>query len=53
MFERINPAKDFEGTGIGLTIVRKAIERLGGTVGFESAPGKGSKFWFQLPVASE
>ena len=53
MFERIHPASDFEGTGIGLTIVRKAMERLGGSVGFESAPGKGSSFWFQLPVASE
>lgn len=53
MFERIHPASDFEGTGIGLTIVRKAIERLNGQVGFESTPGQGSKFWMQLPKATE
>jgi signal transduction histidine kinase len=51
MFERIHPASEFEGTGIGLTIVRKAIERLKGQVGFESTPGQGSKFWIQLPKA--
>jgi PAS domain S-box-containing protein len=49
MFERINPPTEFEGTGIGLTIVRKAIQRMGGRVGFESEPGKGSKFWIELP----
>jgi signal transduction histidine kinase len=53
MFERIHPSAEFEGTGIGLTIVRKAIERLNGQVGFESTPGEGSKFWMQLPKATE
>ncbi|MDB6023554.1 MAG: putative Histidine kinase [Pedosphaera sp.] len=49
LFERIHPATEYEGTGIGLTIVRKAAERmLGAQVGFESALGKGSKFWIQL-----
>jgi signal transduction histidine kinase len=51
MFERINPADKFEGTGIGLTIVRKAIQRLGGRIDFESEPGKGSKFWMELRKA--
>jgi len=48
MFERIHPAKDYEGTGIGLAIVRKAAERMGAQVGFESELGKGSRFWMQL-----
>jgi PAS domain S-box-containing protein len=48
MFERINLAKEYDGTGIGLTIVRKAAERMGARVGFESELGKGSRFWIQL-----
>jgi PAS domain S-box-containing protein len=48
MFERIHPSCEYEGTGIGLTIVRKAVERMGAQVGFESELGKGSKFWIQL-----
>ena len=51
IFERVHAEKAYEGTGIGLSIVRKAIERMGGTVGVESALGKGSTFWFQLPKA--
>jgi signal transduction histidine kinase len=52
MFQRIHPASDYEGTGIGLTIVRRAAERMGGRVGFESEPGKGSTFWVELTQAS-
>jgi len=48
LFERIHSAEEYEGTGIGLTIVRKAIERMGAQVGFDSEPGKGSQFWIQL-----
>jgi len=48
MFQRINPPGQYEGTGIGLTIVRKAAERMGGKVGLESEPGQGSKFWIEL-----
>jgi signal transduction histidine kinase len=48
LFERIHPASNYDGTGIGLTIVRKAAERMGAQVGFESEPGKGSNFWIQL-----
>lgn len=53
MFERVNPANEFEGTGIGLTIARKAIQRMGGRIDFESEPGKGSKFWIELKKAPE
>lgn len=51
MFERVHPDKCYEGTGIGLAIVRKAIERMGGTVGIVSDGKNGSKFWIQLPLA--
>jgi PAS domain S-box-containing protein len=49
IFERLEGA--YEGTGIGLAIVRKAVERMGGTIGLESEPCKGSKFWIELPAA--
>jgi signal transduction histidine kinase len=48
LFERIHAPEEYEGTGIGLTIVRKAAERMGAQVGFESELGKGSRFWIQL-----
>jgi PAS domain S-box-containing protein len=50
IFQRLD-AK-FEGTGIGLAIVKKASERMNGTVGVESAPGAGSTFWLELPAAT-
>lgn len=46
MFERAS--KDYEGTGIGLTVVRKLVERMGGRVGVDSEEGKGSRFWVEL-----
>lgn len=52
MFQRLNPATAFDGTGIGLTIVRKAVDRMGGKVGVESQPGVGSQFWIELKCAA-
>ncbi|SPE50828.1 PAS/PAC sensor signal transduction histidine kinase (fragment) [Verrucomicrobia bacterium] len=51
MFERLHPATEYEGTGIGLAIVRKAAERMRAQLGFESELGKGSRFWIQLQKA--
>jgi PAS domain S-box-containing protein len=51
MFERIHPERDYEGTGIGLAIVRKAVERMNGAVGMESDGISGSRFWIELPMA--
>jgi PAS domain S-box-containing protein len=51
MFERVHPDQQFEGTGIGLAIVRKAVERMGGTTGVESDGVSGSDFWIELPAA--
>jgi PAS domain S-box-containing protein len=52
MFQRLHNLQAYEGTGIGLAVVRKAVERMGGQVGVESEPGKGSRFWVQLPRAT-
>lgn len=48
IFERVHPQDMYEGTGIGLAIVRKTIERMNGTVGVESDGVTGSRFWIQL-----
>ncbi|HLY73549.1 MAG TPA: ATP-binding protein [Planctomycetota bacterium] len=51
VFERLHPAEVYSGTGIGLAIVRRAMDRMAGTAGVESAPGAGSRFWIELPRA--
>ncbi|MDP6786904.1 MAG: CHASE domain-containing protein [Rhodospirillales bacterium] len=44
-------AGDIEGTGIGLTVTKRLTEAMGSCIGFESESGKGSTFWFDLPLA--
>lgn len=52
MFERIPSTHEYEGTGIGLAIVKRAMERMGGQAGLASDGHTGSRFWIQLPLAS-
>lgn len=49
MFERLHTSEEFEGTGIGLAIVKKAMSKLRGTIRVESKPGEGSTFFVTLP----
>ncbi len=50
VFQRLHTTA-YVGTGIGLAIVQKGMERMGGTVGVLSAPGEGSRFWIELAKA--
>lgn len=51
MFQRFVRPGLYEGTGMGLAIARKATDRMGGLIGVESEPGRGSRFWVILPAA--
>jgi len=53
MFNRLHGVENFAGTGVGLAIVKKGIDKLGGYYGFESTPGEGSTFWIELDRARE
>lgn len=49
IFQRVHPESNYEGTGIGLAIVRKAVDRMNGTLSLESVEGEGSTFRLLLP----
>jgi signal transduction histidine kinase len=51
IFERVHSDKTYQGTGIGLAIAKKAIERMEGHIGVDSQLGSGSTFWIELPMA--
>jgi two-component system sensor histidine kinase/response regulator len=51
IFVKVHAASSYAGTGIGLSIVRRAAEKMGGQVGVESELGSGSRFWVKLKTA--
>jgi signal transduction histidine kinase len=51
LFQRAH--NGYEGHGIGLAIVKRAAERMGGSVGVDSRPDEGSTFWLELPAPNQ
>jgi PAS domain S-box-containing protein len=53
LFQRLHSQAEYSGSGIGLSVTRRIVERHGGTIRVETAPGKGSAFSFTLPPAED
>jgi signal transduction histidine kinase len=49
IFQRLHRSEDYPGTGVGLAIVKKAMQRMGGRAWAESEPGKGATFYLEIP----
>ncbi|MEM9189978.1 MAG: ATP-binding protein [Myxococcota bacterium] len=50
MFQRLHTREEYPGTGIGLALCKRIVQRHGGSIGIDSTPGEGATFWFTLPV---
>jgi signal transduction histidine kinase len=50
LFQRLHSQEAYPGTGVGLALVRKGIERMGGRIGVDAQESQGTRFWFELPA---